>query len=345
MRVRPILAIILGAIVVGCSSDDSPSSAGPGIDAAADATGDGAIDCSKVGCAAPPPCGETCKEPCGCCPNPACADSGKSDTASEGGADTSDAAGEGGTDAGDDGTGGDVADDVPPLVDDAPPHEGGGFVDAAGLCTASDRANRLRDMVLGTITLPNHAATLDLLGDGFGLTLGEAETKLCASKDLGDSFGDGSRTAAFGDSDEMYFVYYPLSGRGRWMNLWPGTIGTLTAKSPDGAHTYTLGIAVQIQKDGSAFTLKSGWSATDATFAGQVDELYRALVHTYAPTVTLPAAGTTCIVDKTCVVGAFGADIGYVFVKSLGFSFWVDNRAAADPVPSIPTRFDVDLVK
>jgi hypothetical protein len=36
-----------------------------------DATAD-AIDCSLVGCAAPPPCGQACTEPCGCCPNPAC---------------------------------------------------------------------------------------------------------------------------------------------------------------------------------------------------------------------------------------------------------------------------------
>jgi hypothetical protein len=335
MQARLVVISALAAFVVGCSSDDS-SPAGPGTDAA----GDGAIDCSTVGCAAPPACGETCKAPCGCCPNPACGDSGKSDTASEAG---SEGGADVGTDAVSDAPSDASADEV--LLGDAPPHDGGGFVDAAALCTAAVRTARLRDMVLGPITLPNHAATLDLLGDGFGLTLGEAETKLCASTDAGDEFGDGSRTAWFGDSQEMHFDYFPTSGRARWMNLWPGYLGKVAAKSPDETHAYSLGVNARITKDGAPFTLKSGWDTTDAVFAGAVDELYRALVHTYAPTVTLPAASTTCIADKTCVVGAFGADVGYVYVKSLGFAFWVDNRAAPDSVASTPTRIDIDLIE
>ena len=30
--------------------------------------------------------------------------------------------------------------------------------------------------------------------------------------------------------------------------------------------------------------------------------------------------------------------------RSVGFTFWVDNRNADQPVPSIPTRFDLAFI-
>ena len=48
-----------------------------------DAGSDGAIDCSRVGCAAPPPCGEACTAVCGCCTNLSCFDSGTTDAAKD----------------------------------------------------------------------------------------------------------------------------------------------------------------------------------------------------------------------------------------------------------------------
>jgi len=64
------LGILLGA----CSSDDAAP--GGSSDATTDAKVESGIDCSKVGCAPPPPCGQTCKEVCGCCVDPSCVDAG-----------------------------------------------------------------------------------------------------------------------------------------------------------------------------------------------------------------------------------------------------------------------------
>ena len=228
-------------------------------------------------------------------------------------------------------------------IDDAPPHDGGGFLDGGAACTPSDRAAKWASMDGATVTLPNGAATLDLVGDGYGLTLGEAETKLCTSTALGDQFGDGTLVNGWGDTEEVWFRYYAGDGRAISAHLWTGYFGTLTAKSPDDLHTYVVGLAPrEIQKDGAAFELPVGWM-DDAGFPAVADELYRALVHTLAPSVT-PPAGSNCLTDKTCVAGSFG-DVAYFYVAKIGFAFWVDNRNAAEPVPSIPTRFDVDFVK
>ena len=64
--------------LVGCSGDSS------GGGASDSATGDtavgdvqdvgGEIDCSRVGCAPPPPCGEACTAACGWCFDPSCLD-------------------------------------------------------------------------------------------------------------------------------------------------------------------------------------------------------------------------------------------------------------------------------
>lgn len=37
--------------------------------------------CANVGCSAPPPCGEACTAPCGCCPNLACVEDASVDGA------------------------------------------------------------------------------------------------------------------------------------------------------------------------------------------------------------------------------------------------------------------------
>lgn len=69
-----LLAITL-FVLAACGSETSPTAK----DAATDTAPDVGIDCSKVGCAAPPPCGETCKAPCGCCPNTTCANDAGAD--------------------------------------------------------------------------------------------------------------------------------------------------------------------------------------------------------------------------------------------------------------------------
>lgn len=226
---------------------------------------------------------------------------------------------------------------VPPLVDDAPPPADSAFFDATGSCSTTERTTRWKAMVSGAITLPNHAATLDLAGaDGYGLTLGEAEMKLCQGASLGDQFGNGTLVSSWGDSSEVWMDYYVGDRRARWLNLWAGYLGTLTATSAD-SHTYVTGVGTQVVKDGAPLTLT--WT-DHAAF----DEVWRALMTTYAPTVALPAPGVDCVLAKRCVIGSFGV-VGYFYAKELGFALWVDDTTAAQPVPSIPTRLDVDLLR
>ena len=62
---------ILACALMGCSTGDDSSDGGGGdassTDAGSDAGSDGGIDCSNVGCGAPPFCGSACDSPCGCC--------------------------------------------------------------------------------------------------------------------------------------------------------------------------------------------------------------------------------------------------------------------------------------
>lgn len=68
------LALIVASLAA-CSSDErKPIDSGTTSDTAQapDTQKSDALDCSLVGCAPPPPCGQPCTEPCGCCPNTTC---------------------------------------------------------------------------------------------------------------------------------------------------------------------------------------------------------------------------------------------------------------------------------
>src|SRR5438067_5217566 len=63
---------------------------------------------------------------------------------------------------------------------------------------------------------------------------------------------------------------------------------------------YAINMAPQrIVKDGAPFTLPKSWF-DDPTFPAVVDELYRAIIHTFSVSTTLPPDGETCLTDKTC---------------------------------------------
>lgn len=73
----------LALVFLACGSQTVPGDGGAP-DATADgAKPDGGIDCSRVGCAAPPPCGQPCTAICGCCFDPSCIDSGAGDARAE----------------------------------------------------------------------------------------------------------------------------------------------------------------------------------------------------------------------------------------------------------------------
>jgi hypothetical protein len=237
-------------------------------------------------------------------------------------------------DGGDDGDGGASC----TYLSDATPD-----VARGATCTASAKAQRWAAMVQKPIILPNRAGGLDLRGGACAaLTLAEAEGINCQSDDQGDLFGDGRRVATWGDNAEFWMHYDPCTGVGTFFVAWQGYLGTLDFKSPDGGSSYSIAVLRQITKDGNPFTLDTGWSG--AAFEAEVDELYRGIVATFEPGTTLAAPGTTCVSTQKCKVGNFGAP-GYVYIPELGFALWVGDRTAAQPGPSIPNRFDVDLVK
>jgi len=68
------LALIVASRAASSSDETKPSDSGTASDTAQapDTNKSDALDCSRVGCAQPPPCGQPCTEPCGCCPNTTC---------------------------------------------------------------------------------------------------------------------------------------------------------------------------------------------------------------------------------------------------------------------------------
>ncbi len=213
------------------------------------------------------------------------------------------------------------------------------------LCDAPTKAARWKKMVKEPIVPPTTGGGIDISGgaDWDGLTIEEAEKVLCQSTNLGDQFGNGSRVNAWGDNYELWMDYRVSTRKARWLNMWPGYIGTVDFESPDGAHKYSIPVNSQLQKDGKPLTLD--WvGAGGKNFVPVADELYRGLMHQFAPAIPNAADGITCFDTGRCIKGSFG-DVAYWYVPAIGFAIWVDNQNAAQPVPSIPTRFDQDLVK
>lgn len=221
---------------------------------------------------------------------------------------------------------------------DAPPD-----VARGPACSHAQEQQAWAAMVTQPIVLPNRAAGLDLAGAGdAGITLAQAEEKLCTSLDYQDLFGDCSRVAAWPPASNVFMDYDPATGIGRFLLVGlfgPGYTGALGFKSPSGGSSYSIAPYTQIQKDGQPFMLEKGWSGT--AFESEVDELYRGIVATFAPSVPLDPPGTTCVATKKCVVGQPNNQLGFVFIDALGFAFWVTDFTSAQPAPSTPTRLDV----
>jgi hypothetical protein len=68
LRMRAVMALAMSLSVTACGAknpDPHPDDAAQILDGANDGT---VIDCSIVGCSAPPLCVTGCQAPCGCCP-------------------------------------------------------------------------------------------------------------------------------------------------------------------------------------------------------------------------------------------------------------------------------------
>jgi hypothetical protein len=80
LAVRSQIALLTTAVLViaSCGSESAPADAGSDAAKPDAAIADTGLDCSRVGCAAPPTCGQPCTAPCGCCVDPGCTtDAGK----------------------------------------------------------------------------------------------------------------------------------------------------------------------------------------------------------------------------------------------------------------------------
>ncbi len=213
------------------------------------------------------------------------------------------------------------------------------------ICTGSQLATRWAAMVKEPIVPPYGAGGIDMSGgvSWAGLTIDDAEKTNCQSTADGDIFGDGNSDNAWGDNGEVTVEYRLSTRKIIQINLWPGYLGVMNFHSADNAHTYQIGVSVQIQKDGQPFTydLQDG---QDTAFHAQTNEIYRALMATYQPALPPDAPTSDCLVNGHCISGSFG-DAAYLYIPAMGWAIWIDNRTAPQPVPSIPTRMDLDMVK
>ncbi len=224
-----------------------------------------------------------------------------------------------------------------------------GYLSAAGgtnlieLCDAPKKAARWKKMVNEPIIPPTTGGGLNISGgdDWHGMTIEEAEAINCQSTNAGDQFGNGTLVNVWGDNGELWMDYRVSTRKANWLNMWQGYRGTIKFDSADGAHKYELPVFSQIQKDGANVSLE--WTKA-SSFQPLMDEFYRGLMHAFSPAIPVSPAGVTCFDTGRCIQGSFG-DVAYWYIPAIGFALWVDNQNAAQPTPSIPTRFDQDLAK
>jgi hypothetical protein len=234
------------------------------------------------------------------------------------------------------------------------------------ICSGEEKAKRWAQIVKAPIVPPTQGGGIDTAGwdaanqveTWQGLTIDQAEHRPvdakgnfnpmstdfnvgnCQSVNDGDQFGDGSQVNSWGDNAEIWVDYRVSTRKIQFMTFWPGYIGTVDAKSRDGAHTFTFPVSTRVSKDGQPYTINWAFPA-DANFTAQLNEMYDALIATYAP--ALPQADN-CVSSGACITGNFG-DVAYIYIPALGLGFWVDNFHAAQPVPSTFNRVDMYLAK
>jgi hypothetical protein len=176
---------------------------------------------------------------------------------------------------------------------------------------------------------------------GNGLTVEDVEAVACPGKDAPNLLGDGVPTMAWGTVHELAVEYDAPTRLVRRVVYRAGYLGSVKLLSQMQGATYEIPILRQIQKNGDAFVLD--WTNATA-FPGQVDELYRAVMETYAPGVPADPVGTTCIASGRCHAFLGDADAARILASltfdALGFVIWFENVLQLAVQGSIPTRLD-----
>jgi hypothetical protein len=201
------------------------------------------------------------------------------------------------------------------------------------------------------IALPGKAANLDLVRDG-GLSIMAVEAVDCLGVNVPDVFGTcNALMLALGMSSEVYVEYIPCTGQVDYIGLGPGVAGgayqgTLTLISADRSTVYTIPVngttEIAVSVDGGVPTTTNlNWAgATDggATDLKAFDEIYRAAMATFLPTVPAEPPGVTCDQSGACAVGDLVDLFAYFEIPALGFLMW-----PADPVnaPNAINRIDL----
>jgi hypothetical protein len=219
------------------------------------------------------------------------------------------------------------------------PGQGGG--NRMVVCPGAMLQQRWAQMVGESIRPTRFAAGLDLAGGDTwqGLTLSQAEQVNCQSHALGDVLGDGTRVSAWGDADEVQVDYSAATEQITSISLRRGYGGTIELTSRDGMQHYSIGVGVQITKNGAPYQLDwNGPSSTqDAKFNLEINELRDALAATFAPGLPPDAA---CQISGSCVATAPG-DRGHVYFPNVGVDLWVATTSAPQPAPSTIDRIDL----
>jgi len=208
----------------------------------------------------------------------------------------------------------------------------GGGQNQMVICDAATEAKIWKQMVQSPMKPPRYIGLLDMAGGNQwpGLTIEEAEKVQCQSQNEGDAFGDGTQYNQWGDNGEVGCDYNVSNHKIYFCNAWPGYVGAMSFTSRDGKHNYSVPVITSpILKDGANFELSWGSSMfnQDPAFNMQLNELYDALIATYAP--GLPS-NSNCQGSGSCIVGNFGA-IAYMFFPALGVGWWIANIQGGQP--------------
>jgi hypothetical protein len=204
-------------------------------------------------------------------------------------------------------------------------------------CTSLQRTQKLALADARPTTPLVGTAGLSFVGANMHrLDLVDAENALCAGDWSGDVFGDGTQVMTFGTAAEIWFNYDPQTLRANVLMLYPGYTGTVDFKSANQMHTYSIGLETPIKKDAQTFALD--WN--DAVhFDQEVNELYAAMVATFAPQLPLPSG--SCLTSMDCTRHDVASGGAYLYFSKLGFAFWVQSTSFAQPTPSMANRFDL----
>jgi hypothetical protein len=205
-------------------------------------------------------------------------------------------------------------------------------------CTPLERVKHLSTGMKEPIIPFVGAAGLKFVtGCSTRLALADVDLALCPGADEGAT-EPGTQMMSWGDNGEMWAEYDSKTTIVRGLWLFFGYTGKIVFHSPDAQHTYSIGVGDQPIKDATLVTLD--WNGP--TFETTVDELYRGMLATFAPSVPAPPPGVTCIASKDCTTNRYG-QMGYVYFKTgLNTSIWVDDVNAAEPYASIPSRIVLD---